>query len=146
VIRILAKQFDAPSFKPHLTLCVAAGEKSSRRLLSQIRSGPIRLRVRRVEHSPRFTKTLFLRFTPNRSLTRLAAEVGCNPKSLGDPHLSLLYRQLPAAIRRELAATIKFPFRDVVFDAITVMSALSPVESHRDIESWRILGTKRLSG
>jgi hypothetical protein len=146
LIRILAKQFDAPSFKPHLTLCAAAGDKASRRLLSQIRSGPIRLRVRWLEHSPKFTKALFLPFTPNRSLARLVAELGCNPKALGDPHLSLLYKQFPAAIRRELASTIKFPFRDVVFDAITVMSALLPVESRRDVESWRILGTKRLSG
>src|SRR5256885_14691561 len=63
IIRILGKELRAPKFEPHLTLFVAGGARQEPdRVLRQIRSRPIRLRVRGVAYSPKFTKTLFLRF------------------------------------------------------------------------------------
>jgi hypothetical protein len=146
IIRILAKQFDAASFAPHLTLCRAGAGKSSAKELSKVRAGPIRLRIRGIPHSAKFTKTLFVRFTPTRSLERLVTELGGKPKSLTDPHLSLLYKKLPAAIRRELAATIRLPIRQVAFDALTAMSCVSPTKNKQDVKSWRKVAAKRLSG
>lgn len=145
-IRILAKQSEAPLFAPHLTLCRAKDAKSVSKVLSQVRVAPIRLRIREVAHSAKFTKTLFVRFTPSKSLERLVIQLGGKPKELSDPHLSLLYKKLPASIRREVAAAVKLPFRAVTFDAITAMSCVSPTETRRDVESWRRLATKQLSG
>ena len=146
IIRILAKEFDAPLFAPHLTLCRSENVKSVGKVLSQIRAAPIRLRVREIAHSSKFTKTLFVRLAPTKSLDRLVTKLGGEAKALSDPHLSLLYKKLPAAIRRELAKTIKLPFREVTFDSIATMSCISPTETRQDVKSWRRLVTKRLAG
>ena len=141
IIGILAKQFDAPSFAPHLTLCRTEEVKSVGKMLSH---APIRLRIRGIAHSPKFTKALFVRFTPTKSLKGLVTELGGKPNSLTDPHLSLLYAALPAAIRRELVATVKLPFGKVAFDAVMAMSCISPTENKQDVKSWRKLETKLL--
>src|SRR5438477_9136692 len=99
VIRILAKQFDAARFEPHLTLCRATDENSLSKVLRRIRSKPIRLRIRGVAHSSKFTKTLFVRFMMNRSLQQLVIDLGGDPKSLSDPHVSLVYSKLPSQMR-----------------------------------------------
>ena len=59
LIGILAQEFDAPNFTPHITLCPAQDRHQLR--------GPIRLQVREIAFSSKFTKTLFVRFSPNES-------------------------------------------------------------------------------
>jgi hypothetical protein len=132
---LLAKQFDAPRFEPHLTLCVAQDRQLRKR-------ASIRLRLREIGHSPKYTKTLFVRFEPNDALQKLVVDLSGRP--IRDPHVSLIYKRLPAATKRELAATIKLPFRTVVFDSIKIASCVSPTETRADVESWRIVATKRL--
>jgi 2'-5' RNA ligase len=146
LIRILAKEFDAPLFEPHLTIGKASGGHSPAKLLREIRAAPVRLRIGEIAHSSKFTKTLFVRFTAGKSLERVVARLGGNSKSLRDPHLSLLYKRLPARTRRELAAAIKLPFSEVKFDVIKAVSCVSPTETRSDVESWRKLATKQLSG
>jgi len=146
LIRILAKQFDAARFEPHLTLCRAADTDSPARVMRKIRSRPIRVRIRGIAHASKFTKTLFVRFIVNESLRQLVADLGGNPKSLRDSHVSLLYKKLPPRMRRELAAAIKLPFRDVTFDRIKAIRTAIPVNTRQDVEGWRVVATKRLSG
>ena len=143
VIRILAQQFDAAKFEPHLTLC-KANRKAAEKQLRDIRIEPLRLRIRGVTHSAKFTKTLYVRCTPNKSLKQLVTDLGGDPKQLRDPHVSLLYKRLPASMRRELAASIKLPFREINFDRIKTISCTVPVETQRDVESWRVVATKKL--
>ena len=146
IIRILAAEFRAPRFEPHLTLCRAPEEQSSTNLLRKIRASPIRLRIRGITYSDKFTKTLFIRFENKPRLEKLVRDLGGRAKSLCDPHLSLIYRRLPAATKPELVATIKLPFRDVVFDVIKAVNCVSPIDTRQDVESWRSVATKRLSG
>src|ERR1700747_2737233 len=62
-VRILRKGFRAPNFEPHLTLFVRAKDRlSPKKVLRAFRSRPIRLTVRGVAYSGKFTKTLFVRF------------------------------------------------------------------------------------
>lgn len=128
--RILARQFDAPRFEPHLTLC-----RRQHRQLPKFR--PIRLRVREIAYSSKYTKTLFVRFEPNESLRKLVVDL--NGKPPRDPHLSLIYQRLPASTKRELARTIRLPFRSVSFDAVKIAQCVWPTEMRRDVESWRIV-------
>jgi len=74
VIRILAKQFEAAKFEPHLTLC-EADRKQPAKQLRKMRSGPLRLRIRGVAHSPKFTKTLYIQCSPNKSLKQLISDL-----------------------------------------------------------------------
>jgi len=145
IIRILAVEFDAPRFEPHLTLCRAPEEQPAK-FLRKIRASPIRLRICGIAYSDKFTKTLFISFENKARLEKLVRDLGGRAKSLRDPHLSLIYRRLPTAIKRELAATIKLPFRDVLFDVIKAVNCVSPIDTRQDVESWRSVATKRLSG
>ena len=146
IIRILAQQFDGPIFLPHLTLCRAENAKSVRQILRRVRAEPVRLRIRGITHSAKFTKTLFVRFTPSKSLQRLVVELGGKRKALADPHLSLMYKKLQPRIRRDLAAAVKLPFRAITFDAVCAMSCVSATATKQDVQLWRKLATKRLSG
>jgi hypothetical protein len=62
------------------------------------------------------------------------------------PHLSLLYKNLAAAIRCELAASIDVPLSEVTFDAIKAVRCVSPAESGADVEAWRVIAAASLSG
>jgi putative hydrolase of the HAD superfamily len=151
IIGILAKQFDAPRFEPHLTVFATAGAgKSPRHVLKQIPARSIRLSVRGIGISPEFKKTLFVRLTSNKAFEKLVVDLSRATKSraqrVHDPHVSLLYRQLPPRAKRELASTIKLPFRGVVFDSIKAIRSASPIKTRADVEAWRVIATKQLSG
>jgi hypothetical protein len=63
-----------------------------------------------------------------------------------NPHLSLLYKNLAAPTRRELAASINVPFSEVTFDSIKAVRCVSPAESAADIEGWHVVAAASLSG
>jgi 2'-5' RNA ligase len=149
VIRILRKGFRGPNFEPHLTLFVTTKDRQpASKVLRQIRSRPIRLELRGVAHSPKFTKTLFARFKSNPALRKLVTELGrattSSPKSPADPHVSLLYKKMPRGIRKELAAAIKLPVRNVRFDSIAAVRLSLPIRTGADVESWRIVVSRKL--
>ena len=149
IIRSLAKQFDGPRFEPHLTLvATAAGGQSSRKILEQIEARPIRLCLREVAFSSKFSKTLFVRFHSSKAFENLATDLARAARSraqfVRDPHVSLLYKKLPAAVKKELATTIQLPFRAVVFDAIKTIRCASLTRTGNDVEAWRVVVAKSL--
>jgi len=143
LIRILARQFDAPVFEPHITLCMAQNRKPA--ILRSLKRNPLRLRITGLDFSPKFTKTLFVRFKTGPALKQLARELGCGPGSPRDPHLSLLYKKLRADVKKELASTIKLPFREVIFDSIMAVRCIAPTETRADVEKWRVVARKKLA-
>lgn len=130
LIRILAWQFDAPPFEPHLTLGRAQDRHPPKRRR-------IRLPIREIGFSAKYTQTLFVRFAPDESLRKLVVDLGGKP--IRDPHLSLIYKHLPAATKRELVKTLRLPFRSVVFDVVKIARCTSPTRTRRDVESWRLV-------
>src|SRR5438132_14370642 len=88
IIRILAIQFDAPQFEPHVTILVAPRDRQPRndrgsrtlsespaKILQRITAAPIRLRLGDVGFSSKFTKTLFVRLKSSKSLEKLMADL-----------------------------------------------------------------------
>lgn len=149
IIGILAKQFDAPRFEPHVTILAAPGTgKSPKQILKQIQAKPIRLRLCGIGFSSQFRKTLFVRLTPNKAFERLVVDLSDATKSrakrVPDPHVSLLYTQLPVRAKRELALTIKLPFHGVVFDSIKAIRSASPIKTRDDVEAWRVVARRSL--
>lgn len=149
IIRILCKDFHAPNFYPHLTVFATNEHRqSSRKILSEIQSVPVRLRVRGVGFSSQFRKTLFVRFTPSKPLDQLISHLAgitkSSAKPVRDAHLSLLYKNIPAAMKRELAKTIKLPFPEVLFDSIAMVRCASPTKTKDDVEAWRVIARKSL--
>jgi hypothetical protein len=161
-IRILAQQFDAPRFEPHITIRVVAKDhqhrnncrcrtlpESPRKIFQQIDGRPVRLTLREIGFSSKFTKTLFVRLKSDKSFGKLVADLGIAAKSGAkiprDPHISLLYKRIPASAKRELASTIKLPFSKVTFDSIKAIRCTLPVRNRTDVERWRVIAAKSLS-
>jgi hypothetical protein len=149
MIRILADQLDAVPFEPHLSICVTPDSKTTRKIVKQISVSPIRLRIEGVSFSSMFTKTLFVRFERNAALdalnTKLRRAARAPQDILRDPHVSLLYKDLPAPLKRELAATIRLPFSEVSFDTVKAIRCRSPMTVPADVTSWRTVAAKKLS-
>ena len=150
IIEILAKEFAAPRFEPHLTIAVTPeGQESPRSILRDIKAKPIRLRVCGISYSTKFAKTLFVSFNSSKSLERLVFKLRRTAKSPIPlpvaPHVSLLYKTLPPSVKRQLASTIKLPFSEVKFDSIKAVRCASPMRNAADVKSWKIVATKNLT-
>lgn len=151
LIGILGKQCGAPRFEPHLTILVTKDEgRSPKKVLRQIETAPLRLRVQGMGSSSKFAKTLFVRFKTSRSLEKMVTKLGraakTRARSVGDPHVSLLYKKMPASLKEELASTIKLPFRKVTFDSIQAVRSKLPIRNRADVESWEVVAAKTLRG
>ena len=139
-VRQLAAQYAAPLFTPHLTL--GLGDAS---LLERINPEPFELAVVGVEAAPEFTKTLFVRCALAPELAALRDSLGLSAAGY-DPHLSLLYCDLPLAEKRRLAATVDFPFPRLRFTAAAAIQCTLPVAGAADVAGWKTLATKTFPG
>ena len=149
IVRILRKEFRAPNFEPHLTLFSTAKDRQSpKKVLKQIALRQIRLTARGVGFSSEFTRTVFVRFKSSDALRKLVADFSrkakVRAKAPTDPHVTLLYKKLPRAAKKELAAVMKLPFRSVVFDSIAAVRCASPSRTKADVQAWKILAKKSL--
>ena len=146
VIAELAARFDAPDFEPHVTLFGGkADEQRALAALEEIQhSRPLEMEIDRVAYSEVFTKTLFVQFhsTPEAAalsdLVRNAAGLTLDYEF--NPHVSLLYSDLPEAEKESLARTLAIPFERVSFDRVQVISTRDPITSRKAIDEWRVLG------
>ena len=143
-IRELAERFGAVEFEPHVTIFLGRMDgRPPRKVLSSLGSPRISLRVRRIEQSDRFTKTLFVQFERSESLQSLADRIrelsGSVKPYVLNPHLSLLYHNIAVRARRALAETIQLPFREVRFDRICGMLCKSPTKTADDVRDWKLL-------
>ena len=151
IINDLARRYDAPVFEPHVTIYVGAdradGAKAAlgnaARLFKLTTLTPLG-----IDQSNEFIKTLFVRFAMSAELRRINdfirdAANDSMPYEL-KPHLSLLYKNLAVASRRQLAASISVPSSEITFDTIKAVRCVSPTESRVDVESWQTLVTNKL--
>ena len=153
IINDLARRYDAPVFEPHVTIYVGADRAdgaeealgNAARLFKLTRLTPLG-----IDQSNEFIKTLFVQFAMSAEL-RKANDIirdAANDSSQYElkPHLSLLYKNLAAATRHKLAASIKVSLSEVTFDAIKAVRCVSPTQSRADVEAWRVVAAISLSG
>jgi putative hydrolase of the HAD superfamily len=149
----LARRCNAPDFEPHVTIHVGANhaEVAENALSKAAREcRRVVLTPSGIDHSDEFIKTLFVQFALSPELRQLnkimrAAAQDSSQYEL-KPHLSLLYKKLPDAVRRELADSIKLPFSQVTFDALKAIRCVSPTQSRADVETWQELAAADLAG
>jgi len=153
VIRELAARFDAPVFKPHLTFYVTTPQnEDANDLLRRALAGakPFRLLIESVRHSEAFTKSLFIQFTQDSALNELAMTFQAFSASHREynvnPHLSLIYKTMLAETKASLAASIRFPFDEVLFDAAQGVVSPAPVISREHVEAWTAVASQRIAG
>jgi 2'-5' RNA ligase len=151
IINDLARRYDAPVFEPHVTIHVAADRADlAETVLEQAaRESAINLTPLGIDQSEQFVKTLFVQFVLSAELRRINENIrNVAHDALGyelNPHLSLLYNKMDAAIRRDLALSMSVPFGQVMFDAIKAVRCVLPTRSCADVEAWRIVAAASLS-
>jgi 2'-5' RNA ligase len=153
LIEDLARRYDAPIFEPHVTVHVGSNRAdAAESVLSEAARvcKLIKLKTLEIGHSSEFIKTLFVQFALNAELRQLNEIIRNAAQDSSHyelkPHLSLLYKKMPAVARRELADSIKVPFSEVIFDALKAVRCISPTRSRGDVEVWRVVTTKKLCG
>lgn len=153
IINDLAHRYDAPVFEPHVTIHVGRdhADVANQAIVDAANEyTPIRLTPIEIRESAEFVKTLFVQFAMSAELRKINHFIrdAANDSSQYElnPHLSLLYKNLAATTRRELAASISIPLSEVTFDAIKTMRCISPTQSRGDVEAWRVVAAVFLSG
>jgi 2'-5' RNA ligase len=153
IINDLARRYDAPVFEPHMTVHVGADQAgAAEKALGEAarECKPIGLTPLGIDQSDEFIKTLFVQFAMSAELRQINDMIreAANDSSQYElkPHLSLLYKNLAVATRRELAASINVPLSEVTFDAIKAVRCLSPTKSGADVEAWHVVAGATLSG
>ena len=153
IINDLARRYDAPVFEPHVTIHVGAdrADAAKNALGNAAREWKlIGLTPLGIDQSDEFIKTLFVQFVPSTELRQINESIreAANNSLQYElkPHLSLLYKNLAAATRRELAASINLPLSEVTFDAIKAVRCVSPTKSGADVEAWHVVAAASLSG
>jgi 2'-5' RNA ligase len=147
----LSRRYNAPIFEPHVTIHVGSNRAAAaKEVVSRaVRWKPFSLKLLEVGHSGKFTKTLFVRLAPSTKLRRLSEIIRRVAQDSShysvEPHLSLLYKKMPVAVRRNLAASIKQPFSTTLFDSIKAVRCASPTRTPADVAKWRVLATAALS-
>jgi 2'-5' RNA ligase len=152
IIRELAARFDAPVFEPHLTVYVAKaeGENAVAVLEQTVNRSRFRLAIRGVDYAEQFTKTLFVQFAPDNALAHFGEELRRASVSPTDytlnPHLSLIYKSMDPEIKRRLASSIALSFAEVIFDSVKAVISPATIETTADIEAWRVVAERTLTG
>jgi 2'-5' RNA ligase len=151
VINDLGRQYDAPLFEPHVTVHVGSNRAdAAESALSEAARvcKVIKLKAIEIGHSGEFIETLFVQFTLNTELRQFNETIRNTAQDSSryelKPHLSLLYKKMPAIARRELADSIKVPFSEVIFDALKAVRCISPTQSRADVEAWRVVAATEL--
>ena len=148
----LGARFDAPRFEPHLTVYASRkGDENPGEVLRDALAGcePFRLSVRDIQCSDEFTKTVFVQFEPSPELLRLNRALQ-QASALHDeyelnPHLSLIYKNMTPEARIEVAAAVRVPFAEVLFDSAKAIVCPTPIRSRADVEAWRVVAEQTLT-
>src|SRR5271170_3094855 len=144
LIRGLARDLDAVEFEPHVTVFCgrssdAEAEINARAIAA--RFPPIELVADGLGYSDRFTKTLFVQFRDSavaREMFDAARQGYALPSDyVFNPHLSLLYNNLPQARLKEIGGALKVPLGKYVFDRIQMIETELPIEDLGPVRRWR---------
>jgi hypothetical protein len=151
LITELAQRFDAPFFQSHLTIYVEnASHEHATRVIEEVAAdfGQIGMSVAGVRFSEEFFKTVFVQFFASAALTRLSEAIQSRSVDAAeyhlDPHLSLIYKTMSADEKNKLAASLRLPFDEVIFDLVAAISAPSEAKTHAGVEAWEKVAERRL--
>lgn len=152
IIDTLSQEYDAPVFTPHVTIYSGEYEsdESPPALLERAIQGvqQVSLKVAQLLYSDEFTKTLFVQFHSSEILSKISEVIESSSKKPSgytlNPHLSLIYKQMSAETKKKLVNSLSLPKTEVLFDEVTAISSSERVQRREDVESWKVIFTKKL--
>ncbi len=141
----LAKRFRSSLFKPHLTLFSGQFGQKEKPWKNLPHLEPLTLSVREIEATDSYTKTLFVRFHQDKALCdlreKLNNHVSKTNSNSWDPHLSLLYANLPLNEKQTLAENFILPLEKIHFTSISAIEHPETVTKKKDVEAFRKLSS-----
>jgi 2'-5' RNA ligase len=150
-IASLASRFGAACFQPHVTIYVTENSCDEpgtqlRRIL--VGCAPFRLKVRSIEHSDEFTKTVFVQLEPDTRLSQLSERFqrtsAIQKDYQLDPHLSLIYKTMDRETKEKIVRSLSLPFKEILFDSAMAVISPAQIKSSEDVEAWRVVAEQKL--
>ena len=148
-IRELAARYDSPPFEPHVTVYGGPFADESEleplcRALKDVAAemGPITLHINGLGVTEEYFKTLFVSFGEEPLLRRLHEAVkGAVARDSGyelEPHLSLLYADIPLAAKEKASRTVLLDRGEMRFDGVKLVVP-DPVTGWSDTRRWQTI-------
>jgi len=151
LVNNLAARYDAPPFRPHLTLLGTSFDDAfDFTALEKLEApGTVELEVDSIQQTEKYTKTLFVRFKQNAKLSAfrhtVATLLGEDDSGEYDPHLSLMYKHMPAEQKQELTRMVELPFERVAFDRLQAAEVPATIQSPEAVHAWRTVWERSLA-
>jgi 2'-5' RNA ligase len=152
-IHQLSASLDAVEFEPHVTVfCGPSTDEEAREVTNRIarQFAPIELTASGLRYTDSYTKTLFVQFHESavlRQVFEMAATSYTRQSNYAlNPHLSLLYKKLPAAEQRQLCETLDVPIGAYWFDRLRMIETELPIEDSGPVRRWRTICEAELEG
>lgn len=137
IIDRLAREYDAPTFTPHVT--IYSDKYTSDEFTAEIIEKATQdiqsfsLKVDRVLSTAQFTITLFVQFHPNQIISKISESLGYSSKRQFNfelnPHLSLIYKNLSQEIKQALTNSIVLSKSEVLFDEVSAIATPEKVHN-----------------
>lgn len=153
LITALAARYGTPGFEPHLTVLgdVMADPATAAAALRSATAGlgPLALGVRGVGCGEAFFKSVFIELSASTLLLRLserlrAALPGARNYVL-QPHLSLLYAEMPMAEKEVLRRELRIATATIDFDVAATVTPGNAAQGWYDVAAWQDLLRLKLS-
>lgn len=141
----LVARHGTPRFEAHLTVLgdVTADPAAAATALRSATAGlgPLSLGVRGVGCSDAFFKSVFVEMVASVSLLRLSERLrAALPGAQGyvlQPHLSLIYADMPVAMKEAIGREIRIEARTIEFDEAAAVTPGNAEQGWRDVTAWR---------
>lgn len=152
LIADLADRFSAPGFVPHATVysCRRSPLQNELAITAALaRHCPaLTLCTAGTASRDRLTRACFVRLGSNTTLRwlRQSLQNKLPPTAADDfePHVSLLYQNLPETDRAKLAKEIWLPFDEICFDQIWAVAIPETIKGPENLTGWQTLLSCRL--
>lgn len=140
IIDDLGKKYDAPSFKPHITVygLVNTGLKNLTNYIEHISNqcAPFDVELSDVSYSEDLWKTLFLNLKPHESMTKinqiLTERLNKFSSYYFTPHISLIYKHMPIQLKQQIIQKLELRNHYRV-------EGISIDQYSEKIEDWKIV-------
>lgn len=143
----LAATYDAVIFEPHVTLFSGQSSDDATRHMARsvaaMAGAPVMLTPLALETTDHYTKTLFVQFERSDVAQRLyegAKRLAIRPSDYAfNPHLSLIYKIMPEAQKREIAGSLDLLAQPYAFDRLRAIETEIPLTSGELVSRWRVI-------
>ena len=153
IINKFCSEYGTPIFEPHLTVYVGTFSDSDdfKNIISQSFNDldPLKLEYQGAGYSEKFTMSVYLQFRSSSLLDSIFSKIASHSEFTTnykiDPHISLIYKDLPLEEKKYLASNIQVSFNEICFDRVKVSCHRNIIDCDEAIEDFDELYVTSLS-